>query len=70
MRTGEVWHGRTATPYEGVSATIDDVTTRNVILSYDRVVDVNGVQTIGEVMTQKKFNRMFEQIVYEQGELF
>ncbi|MBS7531858.1 hypothetical protein IC619_015400 [Hazenella sp. IB182353] len=70
MHTGEVWLGRTGTPYAGVSATIDDVTTRNVVLSYDRVVDVNGVQTIGEVMTQKKFERMFEQIVYEQGELF
>lgn len=68
MNIGETWHGKDGTVYEGVAATIEAITARNVQLTYNLVVNVDGVRLRGEVMTQKKFQTMFEP--YRQGGLF
>jgi hypothetical protein len=56
---GEIFYGRPDTPYEGVQAKIEDISIRNVQLSFDRVVQKNDTILAGEVMTKKKFERMF-----------
>jgi hypothetical protein len=68
LEIGEIWFGKDGTSYQGIIATIKAITTRNVQLTYDLVVNVDGVRLRGEVMTQKKFQTMFEP--YRQGGLF
>ena len=60
MKKGEIWFGLPGTPYEGVEAKIETVTARNVQVSYDRIVQVNGSQLAGEVMSKKRFREMFD----------
>lgn len=68
MEIGEIWFGKDGTSYQGIIATIKAITTRNVQLTYNLVVNVDGVRLRGEVMSKRKFERMFEQ--FEQGGLF
>jgi hypothetical protein len=33
---GDIWYGKSQTPYEGITARIDAVTSRNVQVSFER----------------------------------
>jgi hypothetical protein len=68
LEIGQVWYGKDETAYKGVAATIQAITARNVQLHFDQVINVDGVKLRGEVMSKRKFKRMFEQS--EQGGLF
>ncbi|KFZ39317.1 hypothetical protein JS81_14975 [Thermoactinomyces sp. Gus2-1] len=57
---GEIWFGRSGSVYEGIQARIESITPRNVQVSYDRIVQVNGSQLAGEVMSKKRFREMFD----------
>lgn len=61
IKKGEIWFGRPGTAYEQVEAKIESITPRNVQVSYDRIVQVNGSQLAGEVMSKKRFREMFDQ---------
>ena len=54
-----MWFGRPNTPYEGVQAKIEDMTIRNVEIEFDRIVHINNVMLAGEVMSKRRFKRMF-----------
>jgi hypothetical protein len=56
----DIWYGKEATPYEGVTARIDAITTRNVQVSFDHVITVDGLQLGGTVMTHKQFRLHFD----------
>jgi hypothetical protein len=60
IKKGEIWFGRPGTAYEQVEAKIESITPRNVQVSYDWIVQVNGSQLAGEVMPKGKFLRMFD----------
>lgn len=60
MEKGEKWYGRDRTPYAGVEARIETATTRNVQVSYDRIVIINGMQLTGQVIPKGRFRKMFE----------
>jgi hypothetical protein len=51
-----------------VAATVETITARNVQVSFDRIVQVDGLKLSGKVMPKGTFNRMFEPI--EQLDLF
>jgi cytoskeletal protein CcmA (bactofilin family) len=57
---GDIWYGKSQTPYANVSAKIDAVTTRNVQVSFDRTVSLDGLQLGGTVMTHKQFRLHFD----------
>jgi hypothetical protein len=57
---GDIWYGKSQTPYENVSARIDAITTRNVQVSFDRNVSVDEILTSGTVMTHKQFRLHFD----------
>jgi hypothetical protein len=67
---GDIWFGKIGTAYEGVKATIEEITARNVQLRYDRIVQVNGLQLSGEVMGKGNFLRMFEPVQQMEINLF
>jgi cytoskeletal protein CcmA (bactofilin family) len=52
----DIWHGKEGTLYENVSAIIDAVTSRNVQVSFDRVIAVDGLQIGGTVMTHEQIS--------------
>lgn len=56
---GDIWYGKDQTPYEGVPAKIDAITTRNVQVSFDRNVSLDDILTSGTVMTHKQFRTNF-----------
>jgi hypothetical protein len=60
LTINDIWHGKSQTPYENVSARIDAITTRNVQVSFDRTVSVDGLQLGGTVMTHKQFRLHFD----------
>ena len=60
LQINDIWYGKEGTPYENVSATIDTVTSRNVQVSFDRTVSVDGLQLGGTVMTHKQFRLHFD----------
>lgn len=60
LQIGDIWHGKAATPYEDVTAKIDAITTRNVQVSFDRVVEMDNMRLAGEVLTQKQFRANFD----------
>ncbi len=62
MEKGETWIGRHGTVYEGVEATIDEITARKVSVSYDRFVSVNGSQVKDQTMYKGEFQRMFDPV--------
>jgi hypothetical protein len=57
---GDIWYGKSQTPYANVSATIDAVTSRNVQVSFDHVVAIDGLQLGGTVFTHKQFRLHFD----------
>jgi hypothetical protein len=56
----DIWHGKEATPYAGVTARIKAVTSRNVQVMFDQTVSVDGLQLGGTVMTHKQFRLHFD----------
>lgn len=56
----DIWYGKDQTPYEGVSARIDAITTRNVQVMFDATVSVDGFLLGGTVMTHKQFRLNFD----------
>jgi hypothetical protein len=56
---GDIWYSKSQTPYENVSARIDAITTRNVQVSFDRTVSVDGLLLGGTVMTHKPVSVTF-----------
>jgi hypothetical protein len=54
----DIWYGKDRTPYAGVTARIDAITTRNVQISFDRNVSVDQILISGTVFTHKQF-RLF-----------
>jgi sorbitol-specific phosphotransferase system component IIBC len=62
IKKGEIWFGRPGTIYEQVEAKIESITARNVQVSYNRIVQVNGSRVVGEVMAKGKFKRMFDRV--------
>lgn len=57
---GDIWYGKDGTPYAGVTARIDAITTRNVQVSFDRTVSVDDIHTNGTVITHKQFRLHFD----------
>jgi hypothetical protein len=57
---GDIWYGKDGTVYENVSARIDAVTSRNVQVTFDRTVSVDGLQLAGAVITHKQFRLHFD----------
>jgi hypothetical protein len=70
LEKGETWYGRPGTPYEGVAATVETITARNVQVSFDRIVQVDGLKLSGKVMPKGTFKRMFEPIEQLEIDLF
>jgi hypothetical protein len=60
LQINDIWYGKEATPYTGVTARIDAVTSRNVQVMFDRTVSVDDIQTSGTVMTHKQFRLHFD----------
>jgi FKBP-type peptidyl-prolyl cis-trans isomerase 2 len=60
LQINDIWHGKEGTLYENVSATIQAVTSRNVQVSFNHVIAVDGLQLAGTVMTQKQFRLNFD----------
>jgi hypothetical protein len=60
LHINDIWYGKDGTSYEGVTARIDAVTSRNVQISFDRVVAVDEIRTSGTVMTHKQFRLHFD----------
>jgi hypothetical protein len=60
LQINDIWHGKEGTLYENVSATIQAVTSRNVQISFDQTVSVDGLQLAGSVMTHKQFRLHFD----------
>jgi hypothetical protein len=60
LQIGDIWYGKDGTPYEGVTAKIDAITARNVQVSFDRIVNMDGAKLGGTVMTQKQFRANFD----------
>ncbi|WP_028778548.1 hypothetical protein [Shimazuella kribbensis] len=56
LQINDIWHGKEGTLYENVSARIDAVTSRNVQVSFDHTVSVDGLLLAGSVMTHKQFS--------------
>jgi hypothetical protein len=59
LMINDIWYGKDGTPYAGVSAKIDAVTSRNVQVSFDRNVSMDGLLLSGSVMTHKQFKLNF-----------
>lgn len=70
LRIGDVWHGRLGTDFENVEATIDNITPRRVQVSFNRLVDFDGMRSGGTTFGKKNFCRLFEQQKHEQMNLF
>jgi len=70
LRIGDVWHGRRGTNFEGVEATIDNITPRRVQVSFNRLVDFDEMRSGGTTFGKKNFRRLFEQRKHEQMNLF
>lgn len=60
LMINDIWYGKENTPYASVTARIDAVTTRNVQVSFDQTVSVEGLQLGGTVMTHKQFRLHFD----------
>jgi hypothetical protein len=60
LQINDIWYGKDGTVYDGVTARIDAITTRNVQVSFDHVVAVDGLQLVGSVMTHKQFRLHFD----------
>ncbi|WP_028777181.1 hypothetical protein [Shimazuella kribbensis] len=60
LQINDIWHGKEGTLYENVSARIEAVTSRNVQVSFDHVIVVDGLQLAGTVMTHKAFRLNFD----------
>ena len=60
LHINDIWYGKEATPYAGVTARIDAITTRNVQVSFDRVITVDGMLLSGAVITHKQFRINFD----------
>lgn len=57
---GDIWYGKDQTSYEGVTARIDAITSRNVQVMFDQTVSVDGFVLGGTVMTHKQFRINFD----------
>jgi hypothetical protein len=68
MEIGNHLIGRQGTLYEGVRARIDAITKRYVMLYFDRVVTVNGMKLLGQVLSKSAVKKYFDN--YEQLSLF
>ena len=62
MELGEIWFGRSGSVYEGIQARIESITTRNVQVSFNQVVQVKGMRLLGEVMSKGKFRQTFDRV--------
>jgi hypothetical protein len=60
LELNDIWYGKDGTPYAGVSARIDAITSRNVQVMFDRTVSVDDIQTTGTVITHKQFRLHFD----------
>jgi hypothetical protein len=60
LMINDIWYGKEGTPYANVSAIIDAVTSRNVQVSFDRVVSLDGLNMSGTVFTHKQFRLHFD----------
>lgn len=60
LHINDIWYGKDGTPYAGVTARIEQITTRNVQVAFDKTVSVDGIHTNGTVMTQKQFKLHFD----------
>jgi hypothetical protein len=68
MEIGNQLIGRQGTLYEGVRARIDAISKRYVQLYFDRVIIVNGVKLLGQVLPKSTVKKYFDS--YEQLSLF
>jgi hypothetical protein len=68
MQIGDRLFGRIGTPYEGVQARIDNMTSRYVQLFFDRVVQIDGMNLLGQVLSKAVVRRYFDD--YNQLRLF
>jgi hypothetical protein len=60
LTVGDIWYGKEATAYTGVTARIDAITSRNVQIDFDRTVSIDGFLLGGTVMTHKQFRLHFD----------
>lgn len=57
---GDIWYGKEGTPYEGVTATIRDITKRYVQVSFNRTVYIDEMLIGGDALTHKQFRLNFD----------
>jgi hypothetical protein len=60
LQVNDIWYGKDGTPYANVSATIDAIMSRNVLVVFDKTVSVDGIHTNGTVITHKQFRLHFD----------
>jgi len=59
LRIGDSWYGKQGTAYEGIQATIDDVTARYVQVSFTPALDLNGSPVYGKPLGKRHFVQHF-----------
>ncbi|MBA4549898.1 hypothetical protein H1R82_13295 [Thermoactinomyces intermedius] len=62
IKKEEIWFGRLGTAYEQAEAKIENITARNVQVSFNQVVQVKGIRLLGEVLSKGKFRQMFDHV--------
>lgn len=60
LQTGDVWYGKKGTDYEGIQATIDDITARYVQVSFSPPVQTYYATSYGRPLGKHQFMRFFE----------
>lgn len=59
LQIGDVWYGKNGSTYEGIEATIDDITTRYVQVSFTPALDPNGTHVYGKPLGKRHFMENF-----------
>jgi hypothetical protein len=62
IKKEEIWFGRLGTAYEQAEVKIENITARNVQVSFNQVVQVKGIRLLGEVLSKGKFRQMFDHV--------
>lgn len=68
FQIGDIWYGKNETAYEGIRATIDDITSRYVQVSFTPPLRINGPGLHSKPIGKRQFTRHFEP--YQQMTIF
>lgn len=59
-RIGDTWYGKQRTEYEGIQATIDDVTARYIQVSFTPALHPHGSPVYGKPLGKRHFTQNFD----------